>query len=345
VTRVLHLMAGAELGGAEGFFTRLVPALARSGLDQAAAIRPHRARQDALTKAGVRVTAFRFGGWWDLATRAGIAALARRERPDVVLAWMSRAAAVLPTGPWTTMARLGGYYDLKYYRRAAHLIGNTPDIRRYLLDQGIAADRAHYLPNFVDATPAQPVARALLGVPDGVRLILCLGRLHPNKGFDTAIRALSVLDDAHLVIAGEGPERSRLEALAQELGLSARVHLAGWRDDVPALLAACDVFLCASRHEPLGNMVLEAWAHGRPVVAAAAQGPMQLIRDGVSGLLTPIDDAGAMADALRRVTGDGALADRLIAGGRAAHAAEFSESQVVAAYRDLFEKVRGACAA
>ena len=111
---------------------------------------------------------------------------------------------------------------------------------------------------------------------------------------------------------------------------------------MPALLAACDLLVCPSRHEPLGNVVLEAWAQGRPVVAAAAQGPSALIDEGGTGLLVPRDDAGALAEALARVLADRALAARLAAGGRAAYEAAFTERAVVAGYLQLFEAVAGA---
>ena len=81
--------------------------------------------------------------------------------------------------------------------------------------------------------------------------------------------AARALPGVHAVIAGEGPERAALEDYARREGVADRVHLPGWRQDVGALLAACDVFVSSSRTEPLGNMVLEAWSARRPVVAAA----------------------------------------------------------------------------
>ena len=339
MTRILHLMAGAEKGGAEGFFERLLPALSRAGIDQAAAIRGEPNRLKALQDAAIRTETFRFGGWWDLPTRLGVARMAGREKPDIVLAWMSRAAAVLPRGPWVGMARLGGYYDLKYYRRCAHLIGNTPDICRYLVEAGVARDRVHLLPNFINTTPAPAIERASLDTPTDVPLLLCLGRLHPNKGFDLAILALTKLPDAHLWIAGEGPEDATLRALARSQGVEGRVHFLGWRRDIPALLATADIFLCSSRHEPLGNIVLEAWAHGCPIVAAASQGPGQLIRDGGSGLLVPIEDAEAMAAGLARLIANPALRAELAAAGRAAYARDYTETQIVRGYINLFEEV------
>jgi glycosyltransferase involved in cell wall biosynthesis len=109
---------------------------------------------------------------------------------------------------------------------------------------------------------------------------------------------------------------------------------------VAALLAAADMLVSSSRHEPLGNVVIEAWAAGVPVVAAASEGPSVLIRDGDTGFLVPPENADALAAAMQRLAGDRALRTRLAEAGRAAWAAEFSEARVVALYRDFLATVR-----
>ncbi|RVU34750.1 glycosyltransferase [Hwanghaeella grinnelliae] len=332
-------MAGAKIGGAEGFFERLCVALANAGTEQHAAIRTHDRRARLLAEAGIPVTEMRFGGKLDILTGRRLNTLARSFQPDVALAWMSRGASFMPSGPFVKTARLGGYYDLKYFRRCDHLIGNTPDLRDYLIQQGWPTEKSWYLPNFVDdrALPAQD--RAALDTPEDAPLILCLGRLHRNKGFDTALHSLADLPGAYLWIAGEGPERDALTRQAEDLGLAPRVRFLGWRNDVPALLAAADIFLCSSRHEPLGNMVIEAWAHGVPVAAAASQGPSQLIQDGINGLLAPIDDAAALAKAADSLIKDGALAQELAGAGNAAYRGQYTEGHVVQQYQDFFDQI------
>jgi glycosyltransferase involved in cell wall biosynthesis len=337
--RLLQAMAGARHGGAEAFFVRLAVALARAGIEERVLIRADAGRAQALRAGGVEVTELPFGGLLDLATRRGFRRAIAQWRPDVVLTWMNRASRLCPRGDFVHVARLGGYYDLKYYRDCDHLIGNTPDIVAYLVAQGWPKDRAHYLPNFVAAADAPPLPRASLGTPEGAPLALALGRLHPNKGFDVLLAAVASVPELHLWLAGEGALRVRLERQAASLGIAARVRFLGWREDAAALLAAADLLVSSSRIEPLGNVVLEAWAAGVPVVATASEGPRALIAEGVSGLLAPVDDPPALAAALRRVIADGALARRLAAGGRAAYAAEFSEARVVGLYRALLEEV------
>lgn len=337
--RVLQAMAGAEAGGAEEFFVRLVLALQRTGLEQRVVIRRDARRAAQLTAGGMSPVELRFGGLFDFGTRGALRREIESFRPDVVMTWMSRATRHCPAGRFAHIGRLGGYYNLKYYRRCGYLIGNTPDIVAYCVARGWPQDRVHYLPNFVDAAPAVPVARAALDTPEGAPLLLAAGRLHPNKAFDVLIRALARMPETHLWLAGEGPLEGELKALALAEGVTQRIRFLGWRNDVPALLAAADALVCPSRIEPLGNVVIEAWAHGRPVVAAASVGPKSLIEHGKSGLLVPIDEAGALTDAVRNVLRDKDLASRLIAGGRAAYERSFTEAAVVRRYLDFFSKV------
>jgi glycosyltransferase involved in cell wall biosynthesis len=345
VTRVLSLMAGARRGGAEAFFERLVGAFARAGLAQRVAIRADGERAARLSAAGIAPVELPFGGPLDLRTPWALAGLMRDFAPDVALAFMSRAAAKLPPrwlagGKCVRVGRLGGYYDLKYYRHCDRLVGNTRDIRDWIVRQGWPAAKVDYLPNFVDATRAAPVSRAEFDTPADAGLVLALGRLHANKAFDVLIDALECAPRAYLWIAGAGELEGELKAQVARRHFKDRVRFLGWRQDMPALLAACDVLACPSRHEPLGNVVIEAWAHGRPVVAAASAGPASLIRTEENGLLVPVDDSTALGEALARVLSDAALARRLALAGEAAYQAEFTEGAVLRRYLDYFRTVK-----
>lgn len=339
--RVAQMMAGAANGGAELFFERMTIKLHQAGVDVLPLIRPHPARMAKLQAAGLQPVGLRYGGPLDILTRPQAARMLKQFRPDVVMAWMSRAGFHAPTGDWTLVGRLGGYYPLKYFKRCDHLVGNTQDIVRWIKAQGWPQERVTWLPNFVDDfADAQALNRAEIGVPQGAKLVLALGRLHKVKGFDTLIEAMKDVPDAHLAIAGEGPEQAALSALIASHNLGARVHLLGWRRDVGALLKTADVFVSSSRHEPLGNMVLEAFSAQQVVVAAAAEGPSEVIRDGEDGILVPLEDASAMAAALRDVLGDEALRARLGAAGRARYVAEFAAPVVLKTWQDYFARIR-----
>ena len=331
-------MAGAAEGGAELFFERLVMAQHRAGDAVLPLIRTNAGRAGRL--AAAQPQQLRFGGLFDLRTGPRLAASLRRFAPRVAVAWMNRAARFAPRGDWVLAGRLGGYYDLRYYRRCDHLVGNTRALVRWIVGQGWPAARAHYLPNFApDLAGAAPDR---LGVPADRKLVLALGRLHRNKAFDVLVRALPRLPGVHAIIAGEGPERGPLEALARAEGVADRVQFPGWLRDTAPLLAGCDALACPSRHEPLGNVVMEAFGAGRPVVAAAAAGPLELIRPGEDGLLVPPDDVEALATSLGLVLGDARFAASLAQAGRARFEAEFAEAPVLAQWRGFLGRVEKA---
>ena len=325
--KVAHVMAGAAQGGAELFYERLVTACAAAGDELLPVIRaePSRAaRLEAL--APVQLP---FGGLLDLRTGPRLRATLRRFGPAVVVAWMGRAGRFAPRGPWTLVGRLGGTYDLGRFQRCDHLVANTTGLVRWITRQGWPASRVHHLPNFVpDLAGVEP---AVLDIPRP--RVLAMGRLHRNKAFDVLIHAMRRLPGVQLVLAGEGTERPALEELARAEGVADRVHMPGWRADGAALLAACDVLAVPSRQEPLGNVVVEGWSAGRPVVAADAAGPRELIQSGEDGLLVPREDAEALATALGIVLETPLLARRLGCAGRARWAAEFAPELVVARWR------------
>lgn len=327
-------MAGAHHGGAEAFYERLCLSLHEAGEQVLPIIRRDAERVERLRAGGLAPVELGFGGVLDLLTGSRLRGALKGFAPAVTVAWMNRAARFTPKGSWTLVGRLGGYYDLKYYRHCDHLVGNTRDLVRWVVDQGWPRDRAHYVPNF-----AADLSHATPAPLEGSARLLAMGRLHRNKGFDIAIRALARLSDAHLSIAGEGPERAALEALAREVGVADRVTFLGWRSDIGALLAGCDIFVCSSRHEPLGNIVLESWSATRPVVSAAAQGPTELIEDGETGLLVPIEDAEALARNIAVLIADPQRAARIAQQGRAAYERDFTEAAVTARWRDFLAAV------
>lgn len=338
--KVLQVMAGAQYGGAESFFTRLVIALNKSGLEQRVVIRKDATRSQKLREGRVDPVEMGFGGKLDFITPLKLRRQIADFKPDIVLSWMSRATAMVPkSDKFTHLARLGGYYNLKYYRKCDHLIANTQDIGEYLTTNGWSAEKVHYLPNFVGAGRSNPINRQEFFTPDTAPLILGLGRLHENKGFDVLLAALARVPNTYLWLAGEGPLRKELEEKAEVLGVKPRVRFLGWRDDPDALFATADIFICPSRHEPLGNVVIEAWAQGVPVVAADSMGPGMLIDQGRTGVLFPIDDSATLAKSIKRLIEDDELRQDIASGGYEAFQSQYTEAIVVDNYLKFFERL------
>ena len=341
MTRVLQCIAGAEHGGAETFFVSLVLALHDAGLEQRIVMRPNVLRRARLEKGGISALELPFGGAFDFRTGRALKREAEDFKADIVLSWMNRASIRCPKGAYIRAGRLGGYYDLKYYKTCDWLIGITPDIVEHMVKGGWSRERAIYLPNFANAEAAPPVPRGSLSTPKHAPLLFSLGRLHPAKGFDVLLAALTQIPGAYLWLAGEGPSKAELEALAESLGVASRVRFLGWREDKAALFAAADVAIFPSRYEPFGTVTLEAWAYGTPLVVAASAGPAGVIADEKDALLVPIEDADALARAINRLLDDPSLAAALVANGRATFEANFTPSAVVRRYLDFFERIKG----
>jgi glycosyltransferase involved in cell wall biosynthesis len=348
--RSLHVIGSKLPGGAEGFFVRLVQALHEDAQNAGAIVPPRSAVAQALPVAVPR-TEIRMRGHWDLLARLQIRRAIAQAAPDVVMTYLGRATRLvrLPAGRRPVhVARLGGYYNPQQYRHAHAWVGNTRGICDYLVGNGFAAGRVFHIPNFVDP-PAEvseheiAAARHELQLQEGARVILALGRLHTVKGFDVLLRSFAALPDRDrsvLVILGEGAERGSLEAMAHALGVEGSVRMPGWRSALAPYFAIADVLVCPSRAEPFGNVLLDAWSHGVPLISSRTAGAVELIEEGDDGMLVAIDDPVELQLALSAMLDATASARATyVAAGRRKIAERYSRQSVVAAYAGLFEQL------
>ena len=234
-------------------------------------------------------------------------------------------------------------------------VGVSAAVLRGLLEDGVPASRTRVVGNGVDLDRLSrgdaSRLRADLGLREDEAAILGVGALDAGKKFDDLLRALGILlrqgRTATLLIAGDGPERPRLERLAGELDLSRAVRFLGWREDVGAILRdAADIFASASAAESFMLTGVEAAAFGVPVVATAVGGVVEQVRDGETGLLVPPHDPPALAAALRALIDDPELRRRLGAAGRTLVRERFTiqrnAQELAAAYEELLERPRAA---
>ena len=284
----------------------------------------------------------RFGDWMaDHWRRTG--------RPDVVHAhfWMSGLAALRAGGALgvpvaqtyhalgITKRRHQGVKDTspsgrvqfeQFIGRLADLIIATcTDEVRELTAMGVDPTKVTVVPCGVDLDLFRPATDSEDGARRGALRLLCLGRLVERKGVETVLQALTLLPDAELVIAGgpppdrlsTDPEAARLTGIAAELGVTGRVRLTGGLDHsaVPDQVRSADVVVCTPWYEPFGIVPLEAAGCGRPVVGSAVGGLLDTIDDGITGLLVPPRDPGALAAVLLALRDD---PDRRARLGRAA---------------------------
>lgn len=206
-------------------------------------------------------------------------------------------------------------------RTCRWIVAVSDATRRALIAQGYPAWRTVTVHNGIE--PRESVAPAALDPAPPGPVLLEVGRLCDVKGQGELIAALPLLghDDVSVLLAGDdieagGAYRKALESRAHELGVERRIRFLGYRDDVPALLAAADVLVLPSWVEGLPLVVLEAMAAGLPVVASAVGGTPEVVVDGETGLLVPPRDAQALARALGELLADPARRRALGEAGR-----------------------------
>jgi len=222
--------------------------------------------------------------------------------------------------------------------------GGLRDSKMVVISNGVD------VPRFASATPLSPES---LGLKPGRRAIICVGRLEAQKRLDWLLRLMpevfARLPEHDLLLVGDGPLRGELETTVRDNSrLNRRVHFLGYRDDVPQLLAASDLLVLPSAWEGMPNVVLEAMAAGKPVVATDVEGVSETLGEGVgeqclSGCkpgLTPLGDDGQASQlfAARAVAiaGDSALASRLGQQNQARARDLFSFEAMVDAYCSLY---------
>jgi len=359
--RVLHLITELNVGGAEKALVRLLALLNRGRFDPTVACL---FGGDGPVAADIRaldipvVDLGMTAKWrWDALWR--LYRLLRQERPTILHTWMFHANI-----PGRLLGRLAGVpivisgertmgmeSHLRYWlnRMTAPLADRitcvSQQVAGFVVNHiGIPRSKIIVIPNGIelphfehpfDATQIRwelelPVDRVLVGT---------IARLNPVKRLDILLHALRALSDVYAVIIGDGPERARLTALSEDLGLMGRVHFAGQQANVWPWLAAWDVFALSSDWEGMSNALLEAMAAGLPVVATAVGGTPDLVIDGATGFLVPRRDPTALAEALASLVNDAEMRRRMGQAGRERVLQHFSIGRMVEQTQDLYEQL------
>ncbi len=175
-------------------------------------------------------------------------------------------------------------------------------------------------------------------------MLLTIGRLDRQKDLPTLLEAAAAsapktFCTLTFLLVGEGPDRRQIEDMIRDRGLVGRVHLTGWRADIPELLAAGDALILSSRWEGMPNVVLEAMAAGLPVVATQVEGIAELVIHGRTGLVVPRQSPRDLAAAIEKILTDPTAAKVLGAAGRERAKAEFSWEKMLQKYEQIYESI------
>jgi glycosyltransferase involved in cell wall biosynthesis len=367
--RILHISSARALGGGERHLADLAHELAERGHDVHVALAPRSPLREELARLPARnIFTLPLRNALDVPSAHELARLVRRLGIEIVHAHMARDYPLASYATRRAAARSARLVITRHVlfplnrlhawtlSHVARVIAVSGAVARRLQAQRIfPADKITVIPNGIDLSRFDKAARAAdpnafrrsLGVAPERTLVGTIGELNRLKGQEEFLRAASRLavdfPEADFVIAGEdfsrtGEHRARIQKLVSELGLEGRVHFTGWLKDVAPLLDALDLFVSASRMESFGLAIVEALASGVAVVATATEGAREILSDGETGLLVPVDDTERLAEAIARLLRDAPERERLAARGRASAFERFSLERMVSAtelvYRD-----------
>jgi glycosyltransferase involved in cell wall biosynthesis len=308
-------------------------------------------------------------GRFDASVMAGLSALVRELAPDVVQThavkshFLARKAGLHRARPWIAFhhgytapslrARLYNQLDRWSLRAARQVITVSEPFRSELIGKGVAPDRIAVVHNAIapdwGARSREPSAaaalRAQLGIASTAKVILLVGRLSREKDHATLLAAVAKLRQSgaipqvHLLLVGDGPERSRIEQAIGALGLAGAVTLTGQAPSSEPYYGIADAAVLSSLSEGSPNALLEAMAVGIPVVATRVGGIPEIVSDGESALLIPPRDIEGMTRALEKVLTGRDLADKLVREARrivkSRHAPEARTQRLIGIYRSV----------
>lgn len=246
------------------------------------------------------------------------------------------------SGPYAWYQWLYSTLNARWEKRALDdagtVIAVSEQVKDELAEVGIRRDTIRVVHNGVDTSEFKPgpADRTELGLPDDVPLALFVGEIRtPRKNLDTVLDALDSVPSLHLAVVGRRDE-SPYPRMAKRLGVSDRVHFLGYRDDVPDLMRAADLFVFPSRYEACSLVLLEAMASGLPIVTAQTAGGAELVEDGFGRVLSDPNDERALAQALESLISDPAQLEQMARQARAA-ATQHTWTEMANEYLALFE--------
>ena len=372
--RLLEFLTFFYIGGTERQVVNLVGGLNRSRFDLHLGCMERRGPfLDEVESHQVPIAEYPTNSLYNLTSwkqRLKLARYLRNTRIDIVhsygfyantfavpAAWAARTpvviAAIRDTGEMLTRAQRLAQKQI--CRLADCLLVNADAVRRWLMEQGYAAEKIHVIRNgIVPPRPADRDAatrvRRSLGLAADVPLIGVLSRLNKMKGIEYFLEAAAAMGrrarPPRFLIIGDGGHRKELEQYAARLGLGERVFFTGFRTDVSDVLSALDISVLPSLSEGLSNSLLESMAAGLPVIATNVGGNPEAVEDGVTGIIVPPGDAGALARGMALLLDNAELAAGLGEAARRRVAQRFSIEQMVreteALYLRLLERRRAA---
>jgi L-malate glycosyltransferase len=355
--RVLHVDSARGWRGGQNQVLLTALGMLRRGHDVGVACQAGGRLESRCREAGLQVHPLSFHGDLSPAAILGLGSLLRRTRPAVLQLHDPHALAAgllarRMAGPGVTIATrrvdfpLKGSFSRAKYRAADRVVAVSRAIVSVLEAHGVRKEKLRLVHEGVtDRPPLAGGAEILerLGIPPGAPVVGNVAALVDHKDHATLVEAAALvvrqLPEAHFLVAGEGEKRPEIEARARALGLGGRFILAGFRDDLDRLIPAFSVFCLSSKLEGLGTSLLDAMCFSRPIVATAAGGIPDAVRDGENGRLVPARDPAALSGALVELLVDEGRREAMGRAGRNLFERLFSADQMVERTLDVYAEV------
>ncbi len=371
--RVTYLITDSGIGGTEKMLADLILNLDRSRFSpELIVLKPPGATAKMLSEKGIPVKSIGLPRWFSpgygIKLPGALSRLSRmlaKARPDILHCYLFQAnflgrIAAKRTGIPVNISSL----RVEEKERGSHILlerlsrplvtGYTAvcdEVRNFGIQKlGIAPEKIITIPNGINPEPYaegnRNKVREELGIGRDVPLIGTIGRVHRQKGMDILLRAAGNIraefPPLRVIVVGEGPEQGKLRILARESGLSDSVIFTGLRRDIPDILAGMDLFVLASRWEGMPNVILEAMAAGRAVVASDTGGARELVQQGETGILVPVEDVEALSSAIMNLLAKSSFSTDLREMGRKAQElvkAYYSLTRMVERTQELYERL------
>ncbi len=369
--RVLHLIKATQVAGAERHLLALLAGLRACDVDArlGVLVEPDKPMDDyfaLLAERSIPAERIIIRRDLDPGLLGRLMQLIRHHQPDIVHTHLLHADLYgIPAAKRAGKRVVSSRHNDNAFRRRASFrllsrlgwrmtdagIAISDSIARFCVEvEGAPADKIRRIYYGLEAVQPHDRNTARAGLIKELKLpaetvfigIVC--RLTEQKGISYGLRAFAQLKhefpNAHLLIAGDGPELATLKSEAWTLGLLERAHFLGWREDIPALMAGLDVLLAPSLWEGFGLVLLEAMAQATPIIATNVSAIPEVVADGETGLLVPPRDATALADALRQLMADRALAQHMGLLGQDRLETHFSAARMVAETQALYDQLQ-----